>query len=88
MKKIQLLDVKPFSFHGHLSDSQDCIWFYIKAKMIDYIIDSKTNKKIEGNSALRFSFIEYWKFTRKDEIWCLSKILQEDEMDEVFLKQN
>lgn len=44
LKKIQLLDVKPISFQDHLDDSQDCIWFYIKAKMIDYIIDSKTKK--------------------------------------------
>lgn len=88
LEKIQLIDVKPISFQDHINDNKDYIWFYMKAKMIDYVIDSKTNKKIGGISTFRFSFIEFWKFTREGERWVLSKILQEDEVDNTLLKQN
>ena len=62
LKKIKLLNVKPVSIHDDEDDSKDLIWFYIKGKMIDYIINTKTQEKING-STTPSSFVEFWKFT-------------------------
>ena len=79
LKKIQLKDIKPVSINDDEEDDKDYIWFYIKGKMIDYIINTKTDEIIDGNT-YRMSFIEFWKFTRqgKDK-WVLTKIKQKDE---------
>ena len=36
------------------------------------------NEKIEGNDFSK-SFVEFWKFVKKDDRWVLAKILQRDE---------
>lgn len=47
---------------------------YIKGKMIDYIINTKTNEVIEGN-VMSSVFTEYWLFVKnKKGEWALSKI--------------
>lgn len=78
LKKIKLVNLKPVSIYDDGDDDKDLIWFYIKGKMIDYIIDTETNEKIEGNDYSK-SFVEFWKFVRKNDRWVLSKILQKDE---------
>lgn len=78
LKKIKLVNLKPVSIHDDEDDSKDLIWFYIKGKMIDYIINTETNEKIEGNDFSK-SFVEFWKFVKKDDRWVLAKILQRDE---------
>ena len=83
LKKIKLLNVKPVSIHDDEDDSKDLIWFYIKGKMIDYIINTKTQEKING-STTPSSFVEFWKFTKtKNNRWVLSKILQQEEANKI-----
>lgn len=86
LKRIRLINLKPVSVHDDLDDHQDLIWFYIHGMMVDYTIDTKTNKKIEGNHFVRIPFIEFWKFTRKGDRWVLSKIIQSNEKDQIHFQ--
>ncbi len=57
------------------NDFLDYIRFYIKGRMVDYIIDTETQKVISGNTFPE-SFAEYWKFIR-----------QENEKDKLFFNK-
>lgn len=82
LKRIRLVNLKPISIHDDYDDEGDLIWFYIKGKMVDYMIDTNTNEKISGSDYSK-SFVEFWKFVRKDDRWVLAKIFQKDEMDAI-----
>lgn len=82
LKKIRLINLKPVSVYDDEDDAKDLIWFYIKGKMIDYTINTENNEKIEG-SEFSTSFVEFWKFVRKDNKWLLSKILQQEESNKI-----
>lgn len=84
LKKIRLVNLKPVSVYDDKDDNKDLIWFYIKGKMIDYIIDTKTKSIVSGNTKNR-SFVEFWKFVKNDDKWVLSEILQEDESKKLGL---
>ena len=87
LKKIKLINLKPISIYDDEDDSKDLIWFYIKGKMVDYIINTETNEKIEGNDYSK-SFVEFWKFVKKDDKWVLAKILQKDEENLIRFQDN
>lgn len=53
------------------------IWINIKASMIDYILDIRTNKVSSDNKNPN-SFEEYWKFIYINNKWLLCEILQKD----------
>ena len=78
LKKIKLLRALPVAVYDDSDDTRDYIWFYIKGKMVDYTIDTDTHMVLEG-SKLALSFVEYWRFIRKDGRWVLDKILQKNE---------
>lgn len=83
LKNIKLTESIPVSVHDDADDSSDYIWFYIKGRMVDYIINTETQEITDGNT-LPQSFVEYWKFVRRPNgRWVLDKILQEDEKDEI-----
>ena len=82
LKNIQLVKALPVAVHDDADNSRDYIWFYIKGRMIDYIIDTNTQLKISGNTS-NASFVEYWQFIRKDNEWVLNKILQKNESDQI-----
>lgn len=83
MKNIKLLDCYPISFVDEEKDCDDRLWVYIKGKMIDYVIDLKTNEVIEGSTMNKW-FVEYWLFSKnKKGEWVLNKILQEDQLENV-----
>ena len=85
LKKIRLVNLKPVSVYDDKDDNKDLIWFYIKGKMIDYIIDTKTKSIVSGNTKNK-SFVEFWKFVKNDNNeWVLSEILQEDESSKIGL---
>ena len=79
LSNIKLLDFKPVSIEHYKDNSKDIVWFYIKGSMIDYIINEETNEVIEGNFKSS-SFIEFWKFIKKDNKWVIDKISQKDEV--------
>ena len=84
LKNIKLTEAVPVSLYDSDNDREDYVWFYIKGRMVDYIIDTETNLKISGNTATQ-SFVEYWQFVRNENgAWILNKILQKDEADEII----
>ena len=82
LENIQLLKALPVAVHDDCDNSRDYIWFYIKGRMVDYIIDTEKQLKISGNTSAA-SFVEYWQFIRKDNNWVLNKILQKNESDQI-----
>lgn len=82
LEKITLLQALPVSVYDDADNTRDTVWFYIKGKMVDYMIDTNTHTKISGNT-LSTTFVEYWQFTRKEDGWVLNKILQKDESDQI-----
>jgi len=82
MENIRLLQALPVAVYDDNDNTRDYIWFYIKGKMVDYIIDANTQLKISGNTS-DASFVEYWQFIRKDDNWVLNKILQKNESDQI-----
>lgn len=87
LEKIKLLDAIPVSVYDNIDDSLDYVWFYIKGRMVDYIIDTQTNFKVSGSSAAE-NFEEYWQFVRREDgRWVLNKILQKDESDKIIFAE-
>ena len=85
LKKIRLVNLKPVSVYDDNDDKKDLIWFYIKGKMIDYIVDTKTKSIVSGDTKNK-SFVEFWKFDKNEKNkWVLSEILQEDESKKIGL---
>ena len=85
LKKIRLVNLKPVSVYDDKDDNKDLIWFYIKGKMIDYIVDTKTKSIVSGDTKNK-SFVEFWKFVKNENNeWVLSEILQEDESKKIGL---
>lgn len=82
LEKIRLLRALPVAVHDDADNSRDHVWFYIKGRMVDYIIDTDTFKIISG-STLPTAFVEYWQFVRRDDEWVLNKILQKNEADQI-----
>lgn len=78
MSSIRLL----YGYHIFLDcRTKNKMWVYIKGKMIDYVINTKTNEVISG-STTNEKFIEYWLFTKNENNeWVLSQIKQENELD-------
>lgn len=86
LKKIRLVNLKPVSVYDDKDDNKDLIWFYIKGKMIDYIVDTKTKSIVSGDTKNK-SFAEFWKFVKNENNkWVLSEILQEDESSKIEFK--
>ena len=84
LKRIRLLDIKPVFVHDEEDDTKDFIWFYLKGKMVDYVINTDTLEKVEG-STIPTSFVEFWKFVRKDDDhFVLAKILQQNEWNSIL----
>jgi len=84
LKNIRLVDIKPISVNDDDDDDKDFVWFYIKGRMIDYIMDTRTDDFLEGSKYSK-SFVEFWKFVRKGKNkWVLTKIKQKDELDSII----
>lgn len=87
LKRIKLRNLKPVSVYNDMDDSKDLIWFYIKGSMVDYMINTDTLEIIDGkNGIIGSTFVEFWMFVRKGDKWVLSKILQEDEKDQIIFQ--
>lgn len=82
MENISLIHALPVAVHDDPDNSRDFIWFHIKGRMTDYMIDTDSGLITDGKAAPS-SFTEYWQFTRKNDGWVLSKILQKNEADQI-----
>ena len=86
LEKISLVSALPVAVYDDSDNSRDYIWFYIKGRMVDYTIDTETQLIVEGRTAPS-SFVEYWKYVRKNDRWVLSNILQKNEEDQIPFAQ-
>ncbi|MBQ2768106.1 MAG: Tim44 domain-containing protein [Clostridia bacterium] len=82
LKKIRLIDALPVAVHDNADNTCDHVWFYIKGKMVDYMLDTQTQMKISG-STHPTKFVEYWQFVRTENTWVLNKILQKNEANQI-----
>ena len=82
LKNIKLVQAFPVAVNADSNDTFCYVWFYIKGRMVDYIIDTKTQLVVSGKTDVS-SFVEYWQFTREKGKWVLNKILQEDESNQI-----
>lgn len=85
LKNIKLVNVKPISVHDNKDNEKDTIWFYIKGRMVDFIIDTTTEEIISGENKST-SFVEFWKFKRQNNTWVLAKILQKEEENKIVFE--
>lgn len=84
-KKIKLINSVPVSVYDNDDNSCCYVWFYIKGSMIDNIINTNTNLKIQGSSSPT-KFEEYWQFVREENgQWILNKILQKNVYSKMLL---
>ena len=82
LEKISLVSALPVAVYDDSDNSRDYIWFYIKGRMVDYTIDTDTQLIVEGRTTPA-SFVEYWKFVRKENNWVLDSILQKNEENQI-----
>lgn len=84
MECIELRSAFLVSLYNDSDAKKDYVWYYIKGRMVDYIVNTDANEVLEG-SKFKKTFVEYWQFKRdKNNGWVLNKILQEDEHDKVL----
>lgn len=83
LEKIKLIKAVPVYVYDNENNENDFVWFYIKGSMIDYKINTDTQKRVSGTKH-KLKFVEYWKFVRREDKWVLSKIAQEYQADEVL----
>ncbi|EJO5348329.1 Tim44 domain-containing protein [Clostridium botulinum] len=79
LKNIKLISAKPVGVQHYKDNSKDIVWFCIQGEMIDYIINKKSKQVIDGRT-VNSSFIEYWKFIKKNNSWVVDLIMQEKEI--------
>lgn len=82
LENIRLVEALPVAVHDDFDNCRDYIWFYIKGRMVDYIIDTNSQLRISGSTSTT-SFVEYWQFIRKENNWVLNKILQKNELEQI-----
>ncbi|CEQ22299.1 membrane protein [[Clostridium] sordellii] len=77
LKDIKINELYLVSAAENDDNNPGFIWINIKASMIDYILDIRTNKVSSDNKNSN-SFEEYWKFIYINNKWLLCEILQKD----------
>ena len=73
LSEIKLINAYPISVQDRIGDDNDCIWYYIKASMVDINVDKTTMRTLSG-SKTPVVFVEYWRFCKKDGSWVFDKI--------------
>lgn len=86
LENIRLESVQPVAVNDSSDNSKDIIWFYVKARMIDYMVDENDFTILSGSKNAH-PFVEYWMFTRGTTGWVLNRILQEDEGKKLFFDE-
>jgi predicted lipid-binding transport protein (Tim44 family) len=76
LESINLVEASIISVTDFKDNSKDIFSSHIKGKMINYIIDDKTEKVISGDNKHYKPFEEIWHFKREGNKWVLSEIDQ------------
>lgn len=80
LEDIHLIEAIPIDVEDNEGDTNDYIWVYIKARMVDYMVDDRVTE-LQTDSNDTSSFIEYWKLIKENGNWVLDEIKQKDELD-------
>ncbi len=80
LDRVKLKKADIVSVYDAKNDDHDMIWVCIEGSMIDYTLKLDTNE-IKQGSKKNQTFIEYWKFIRKENKFYLDEVRQKDEMD-------
>lgn len=80
LDNVHLIKATPIGINDSISRDCSCIWFCVKGRMVDYIVDDRTLQIKEGNTRAQ-TFSEYWKYIYDDSKgWVLDCILQTDDV--------
>ena len=78
LEQIHLDAVVPVEMRDEAGQDRDCVWFYLRSHMVDYIEDTETGEFVRGTTRPA-KLVEWWRFTRKDDAWVLDRILSEED---------
>ncbi len=88
LKNIKLLRAYPILLIDDEDESKCKIFMAIHGKMIDYIVDTQSDKIKDGNNIISKSFLEFWQFSKNsDGKWILSNVYQKNDFDYI-MKEN
>lgn len=85
LSKIKLKKAYPVSVQDRIGEDNDCIWYCIKARMLDLTYEASTMQLL-SEVKKPTSFTEYWRFCKKDGTWVLDRIYQELEYKSLIVK--
>ena len=85
LSNINLKKAYPISVQDRIGEENDCIWYYIKASMVDLTYEVSTMRLL-SEVKTPTTFVEYWRFCKRDGRWVLDRIMQQDEFEESFIK--
>lgn len=85
LSKIKIKKIHPVSVQDRIGEQNDCVWYYIKARMLDLTYEVSTMQLLSERKKPE-SFVEYWRFCKKDGYWVLDCIMQQREFKRSFLK--
>ncbi|WP_294401566.1 hypothetical protein [uncultured Clostridium sp.] len=74
VEAVELICVEPVEIIHDIQEKNDKVWFYMKYKAKDYLVDAFDGKPLAGCSRQR-TFIQYWQFENTaPKIWRLVQI--------------
>lgn len=85
LSKINLKKAYPISVQDRIGEDNDCVWYYIKASMVDLTYEVSTMQLL-SDIKTPIPFVEYWRFCKKDGGWVLDRIMQQYEFEKSFAK--
>ena len=88
LENMELIKVIPIGLKYSEDINNDFIWFFIKAKSIDYTINEETNEIINGFKNKHICYRECWKFIHIENKWVLDEIKQIKEVSFDFFTIN
>ncbi len=56
---MSLFDTKIVDAENYDDDTNDILWVYIRASMIDYYVDENTGEVVDGDNDNSIGYIEY-----------------------------
>ncbi len=86
LSNISIEEISIFDIEKHKNIELDKFSTLIKAEMIDYEIDEKTQKVLNGSKTTTSRFTEVWRFIRFKDEWVLDEIDQRLTISDVVKK--
>ncbi|MFW2490461.1 Tim44 domain-containing protein [Clostridium chromiireducens] len=79
--ELELIEADPIGIIHHHDSYEDVVWFLIKYRAKDYVVDETDGEILFGSNKVK-TFIQYWKFQKEGEnTWLLSDVIIKGERD-------